>query len=202
MLRLAAASSSRVAGGARAFKTVAKMKEKEAASKAALKATGGRDPYGLFKEAIASPPDPEADGRKRMRQQQRREHRAAYSRALMKEVRVSCALAPASVLWTHEPTVPALSQHHRINGHFTKMIAMREAVRRCPTRCPTRCPIPAVRATSGDRLRSRRGPAMNCAPAGPVSGSGTKPTSAARSCDDLRRARSVQSRSDSQSGRE
>ena len=100
-----------------------------ALQQAAKAAAGGRDPYGLFKEAIASPPDPEADGRKRLRQQQKREHRAAYSRALMKEVRQSYAFAPSSMLWTHGPIVHASSQHHRINGHFTKMIAMREAVR-------------------------------------------------------------------------
>ena len=102
MLRLAAASSSRVAGGARAFKTVAKMKEKEAASKAALKATGGRDPYGLFKEAIASTADEKAARAARLPSQAHTEQRKEYSRAKMLE-------------------------RHRVDKHFTQMIKVRDA---------------------------------------------------------------------------
>ena len=68
----------------RAFKT----KASTAASKAASKkdATGGRDPYGLFKEAIASDfPDAVSTP---MAYEEWKEHRASYSRVKMHEVKL------------------------------------------------------------------------------------------------------------------
>ena len=73
---------------AAAFAREFKTKTSQAASKlkaqqAAKAATGGRDPYGLFKDAIAGPMEapPSRPGSRK-----RRELRAAYSRGLINEV--------------------------------------------------------------------------------------------------------------------
>jgi len=69
----------------------------QAQEAAATKASHGKDPYALFKEALDSEPGapPEVD------RKEWREWRATYSRAKMVE-------------------------HHRVNAHFTKMIQLRE----------------------------------------------------------------------------
>ena len=106
---LAAAAAARPRAGAacgagfwRTFKTKASERAAKAAQvKAEEKAHGGRDPYGLFKSAMASVPKAEAK-HARPRHAEWQAHRAAYSRAKMLE-------------------------HHRVAGHFSKMIAAREA---------------------------------------------------------------------------
>ena len=90
----------------RGFKTkTSQAQTKLKAQQMAKAATGGRDPYGLFKEAIASPANPEADNRKRTRQQQRRDHRAEYSRALMNEVHESHDSSAAIMPSAHTRTL-------------------------------------------------------------------------------------------------
>ena len=75
--------------GARAFKTKAGDRAAvQARQQAAAKAGQGRDPYGLFKEAIVSQPNAEATAAARMSHKSWREHRAAYSRAKIAEVRL------------------------------------------------------------------------------------------------------------------
>ena len=155
---LPAARSRVVAGAAcrlpqaRGFKSLkAERAKAQAQEAAATKASQGKDPYALFKEALDSEPGapPEVD------RKEWREWRATYSRAKMVEVcsarRVSlhspaarfalASLAPLqrsfAVPGTRvfcvpcpflEPTVRARAgaQHHRVNAHFTKMIQLRE----------------------------------------------------------------------------
>jgi hypothetical protein len=88
--------------GARSFKTKAMTKQQQQQAAKAAAGTGGRDPYGLFKAAIASGPDVEEAASSTHSEEEWREHRGAYSRAKMLE-------------------------HHRVGGHFTKMIRARDA---------------------------------------------------------------------------
>ena len=89
--------------GVRTFKNKAATAAK-AAQQAARdqKASQGRDPYGLFKEAIASVPDPSVPRMSsRLSQTEWKAHRAQYSREKMLEVRRRPIAGP--VLITHRP---------------------------------------------------------------------------------------------------
>ena len=86
----------------RDFKTKAAQQASKA-RKATEGAMTGRDPYGLFKEAVAAPAAGRASaGASKMQGADWKAHRTAHSREKMLE-------------------------HLRINKHFTQMIAMREA---------------------------------------------------------------------------
>jgi hypothetical protein len=95
-----------VAGPAsRGFKSKATEMAKKQKAAAAASKTGGRDPYALFKEAIASQPDRAARAEAKMAPEEYQQHRAAYSREKMLEVCAtplrravrSCALPPLTV---------------------------------------------------------------------------------------------------------
>lgn len=92
-----AAAARRGGAAARAFKTVAQKKQAAQASRAE---PTGRDPYALFKAAIASTPE-EREGTVHPVGEWV-ENRGAYSRAKMLE-------------------------HHRVGKHFTRMIRVRDA---------------------------------------------------------------------------
>ena len=84
----------------RAFKTQKQEAAKLAsAQKAKDKALGGRDPFGLFKQALSSEQD---ENLKYERRADWKELRAEYSRNKMLE-------------------------HHRVGAHYTKMIKARDA---------------------------------------------------------------------------
>ena len=97
------APTAAVAVAARAFKTKASQQAAAAAAaKKAEKANQGRDPYGLFKQAMMSEPDADAKRTATTHHKEWQEHRAKYSRYKIQE-------------------------HFRINGHFSKMIKARNA---------------------------------------------------------------------------
>ena len=152
MLRVAFSwLSGPLAVSCRSFKTKTSVAQEAAAKKAAASVAGGRDPYGLFKQAIVSPPDPDNRSRKkRLPKGQMDEHRKAYSRALMLEVRTGCIISRHLCcigLMRCRADSPC-SQNHRINGHFTKMIAMREAVRAARLYPPVAVACAPFRATA------------------------------------------------------
>lgn len=170
----------------RSFKTKTSVAQEAAAKKAAAAVAGGRDPYGLFKQAIVSPPDPDNRSRKkRLPKGQMDEHRKAYSRALMLEVRTSC-ISSRHLCCIGLMRCRADSQNHRVNGHFTKMIAMREAVRAARLYPPVAVACAPFRATAQPPT-DRRAPlsvhasAGGCgAPRGPAAGGAlTRPDVAA-----------------------
>ncbi len=73
----------------RAFKTKATEAARKQKQAAAASATGGRDPYSLFKEALTSPRPSVAEAgsvTEAMRDAEWKQHRAAYSREKMAEV--------------------------------------------------------------------------------------------------------------------
>lgn len=88
--------------GSRAFKQVAGKAKAQAAQDAAAAAQGGRDPYGLFKTAIASTTDASAAADAHVPPSEWHAQRKAYSRAKMLE-------------------------RHRVDKHFTHMIKLRDA---------------------------------------------------------------------------
>ena len=107
MLRASRVAFSRAAlARARDFKTKAsEQAAKQAAVDKVDKVNKGRDPYGLFKSAmVGEAPKEPFQGKSRTH----KKHRAEYSREKMAE-------------------------HHRVNGHFTKLIRARdEAINALP----------------------------------------------------------------------